>query len=154
MKNRSGNLKSEVYLLCKKKLEERILNFDTAMKTAQEASNSEDKSSAGDKYETSRAMGQLDRDMNAKQLVEAQTELSNFLKISIEIKSDTIIPGSIIETNNGTFFIAAGIGTIELKKTKIVVLSPKSPLAIAMSGKKNNDQFSFNGKQFQIINIL
>ncbi len=47
-------------------VQNRINSAATAMANAQESANSNDKSSAGDKYETSRAMGQLDRDMNAK----------------------------------------------------------------------------------------
>jgi transcription elongation GreA/GreB family factor len=151
MKLNHANIKAEVYNQCKKKLEERILNFETAMKNAQESSNSEDKSSAGDKYETSRAMGQLDRNMNAKQLVESQNEYASFIKINIEIKSEHIISGSMVETNNGIYFIAAGVGIIEISSLlKVIVLSPKSPLAIAMLGKKSGDKFLFNQKDFQI----
>ena len=151
MKKEYENLKIVVYNLCKKKLEERISNFEIAMKNAQEASNSEDKSSAGDKYETSRAMGQLDRDMNAKQLVEAQTELATLLKMNIEIKSKKVISGSMVETNNGIYFIAAGAGIIEINSIiKVITLSPKSPLALGMLGKIIGDIFSFNQKDFQI----
>jgi len=159
MKKKIVNFKLEVYTLCKQKLEERILSFEQAMKNAQEASNSEDKSSAGDKYETSRAMGQLDRDMNAKQLVEAQSEFASLSKINIEIKSDKIISGSMIETSNGVYFIAAGIGSIELNDKnilikKVVVLSQRSPLAIAMMGRKIGERLLFNQKEFQIINLF
>ena len=137
MKNKSQDLKLVVYNLCKKKLEERISNFEQAMKNAQESSNSEDKSSAGDKYETSRAMGQLDRDMNAKQLVEAQTELAVLSKINIDIKSEKVITGSMVNTNNGRYFIAAGIGALEISPdNKIISLSAKSPLGIALLEKK------------------
>jgi hypothetical protein len=38
------------------------------MESAQQSANSEEKSSAGDKYETSRAMGHLEKDMHARQL--------------------------------------------------------------------------------------
>ncbi|MEI6593955.1 MAG: 3-oxoacyl-ACP synthase [Bacteroidota bacterium] len=159
MKKKIVNFKLEVYTLCKQKLEERILSFEQAMKNAQEASNSEDKSSAGDKYETSRAMGQLDRDMNAKQLVEAQSEFASLSKINIDIISDKIIHGSMVETDMGIYFIAAGIGTIELKDEtklikKVIVLSPKSPLAIALLGKSAGEIITFNQKQFHIKRLV
>lgn len=149
------SLKQELYDRCKIKLEERINSFENAMKNAQAASNSEDKSSAGDKYETSRAMGQLDRDMNAKQLIEAQQEYASLSKIAITNKSEQVIAGSMVETNNGLFFIAAGIGTIQLESVNktIIVLSPRSPLAMAFMGKKKGDQILFNNKSFQIIQL-
>ena len=149
------SLKQELYDRCKIKLEERINSFENAMKNAQAASNSEDKSSAGDKYETSRAMGQLDRDMNAKQFVEAQNEYASLLKIFITNESEKVIAGSMIETNIGIYFIAAGIGTIELESVNktIIVLSPRSPLAMAFMGKKKSDTIHFNNKSFQIIQL-
>src|SRR5690242_2665260 len=98
--------KEQLFSACRQLLEQRIDAFRTAMQAAQNAANSEDKSSAGDKYETSRAMGQLDRDMNAKQLAEAQAELNALQKIRIETISDKIIAGSFVETNNGNYFIA------------------------------------------------
>ena len=67
-------LKKLLIAHCTALLVQRITVSETAMKNAQESANSEDKSSAGDKYETSRAMGHLDRDMNAKQLLVAKQD--------------------------------------------------------------------------------
>ena len=44
-------------------LKNRSINSNSAMQDSQESANNQEKSSAGDKYETSRAMGQIDRDM-------------------------------------------------------------------------------------------
>lgn len=145
--------KRDVFQQCIKLLESRIARAQQAMKEAQEGANSNDKSSAGDKYETSRAMGQLDRDMNAKQSAEAQTELNALLKLNIDFVSDKIISGSMIETNNGAYFIAAGIGVIELDKQRVIVLSPKAPLALVMIGKRLGEPFLFNGKLSEILDI-
>lgn len=49
------------------RIEERITITKLAIANAQEAANSQDKSSAGDKYETGRAMGHLEKDMYARQ---------------------------------------------------------------------------------------
>jgi hypothetical protein len=142
--------KQQVFLQCKNILEQRIAHAHQAMQSAQEAANSEDKSSAGDKYETSRAMGQLDRNMNAKQMAEAQTELNALMKLTMDYDSEKIISGSMVETNNGIYFIAAGIGMIEVEKKKVAVLSPHSPLAKVMIGKTKNETFEFNGKSFVV----
>ncbi len=156
MNQKQHEFKRAVFLQCKDILEQRIANSENAMKFAQESANSEEKSSAGDKYETSRAMGQLARDMNAKQLAEAKTELNGLLKLHIELLSDKIILGSMAETNNGIYFIAAGIGVIETKiknRTKVIVLSAGAPLAKMMLGKKAGERFLFNGKNIEVINI-
>ena len=68
------NFKVQIKQHCLLVIEQRIKTAQTAMQNAQDSANNENKSTAGDKYETARAMGQLDRDMNAKQLKEAQQE--------------------------------------------------------------------------------
>jgi len=149
----NNSLKHTIYNECIRLLEARISDYRIAMNAAQEAANSDDKSSAGDKYETARAMGQLDRDMNAKQLVEAQSELQSIIKIDLDYISESAQFGSLIETSNGIYFIAVGIGVLEIEKQKIIVLSPKSPLAKEMMSKKIGNQFLFNSKEFTVKNI-
>src|ERR1700761_1589374 len=63
---------------------QRITNSNEAMTQAQEAANSEEKSSAGDKYETGRAMGHLQKDMHARQLAEALKEQAALHAITVE----------------------------------------------------------------------
>jgi len=57
-------------------IEQRIATAREAIDQAQQAANQEEKSSAGDKYETGRAMGHLQKDMYARQLSENRKELA------------------------------------------------------------------------------
>lgn len=59
-------------------ISDRIAMAKSAGDNAQAAANSEDKSSAGDKYETGRAMGHLEKDMYARQQAENVKELARF----------------------------------------------------------------------------
>jgi transcription elongation GreA/GreB family factor len=138
---------------CKALLLERIAHAEKAMKAAQESSNSEDKSSAGDKYETARAMGQLDRNMNAKQLAQAQHELNELLKIEIQ-PMQTAKTGALVVCKTDIYFIAVGLGPITIDGERIIVLSPKSPLATELWGKKKGDTISFNQRNLSITNVL
>lgn len=147
------NLKEKLLDACKKVLIERMENANIAMQAAQEAANGEEKSSAGDKYETSRAMGHRDRDMYARQLVEAKNELQKLEKIKLET-SEIIKSGSLIETEDTLYFIAAGIGKLEILDNMIVVISKESPLAKSMLGKKLNDEIDFNGKKLKIVSLV
>ena len=138
---------------CKALISLRVENANKAMKAAQEAANGEDKSSAGDKYETSRAMGHLDRDMFAKQLVEAKKDLEKLSKIRLE-GNDIVKIGSLIKADNIYYFIAAGIGKLELDNYSVMVISNQSPLAQFMLGKKLNDEFRFKDKLLKIEVLL
>ena len=94
---------------CLKQINQRIANAKAAIAQAQDAANSSDKSTAGDKYETSRAMGQIDSDMNSKQLLEAEQELSFLEKIDVGTLTDSIKIGSIFEMSDILFFVAIGL---------------------------------------------
>lgn len=67
-------MKIQVIEYIKLQLDERMQASWNAMQAAQASANEESKSSAGDKYETARAMGQLDRDMYARQYEQARQE--------------------------------------------------------------------------------
>lgn len=145
--------KQNILTACRELLQQRIRTAEEAMKAAQESSNSEDKSSAGDKYETARAMGQLDRDMNAKQLVQARKELAELQRIDLQ-PSPKVKVGSLVVCGSSVYFIAVGLGNITVDGTAVIVISPKSPLALLMLGKASKDTFAFNQKNITIQNIL
>lgn len=132
---------------------QRIAEGEKAMLDAQEAANSEEKSSMGDKYETGRAMSQLARDMSAKQVFENKQELANLLKLENTKTDKTIVQGSVVIANGKVFFIAVGLGVIDFNGMQVTVLSPKAPLANLMLGKKAGDLFELNKKQFAIEQI-
>lgn len=132
---------------------QRIADGEKAMLDAQEAANSEEKSSMGDKYETGRAMSQLARDMSAKQVFENKQELTNLLKLENTKTDKTIVQGSVVMANGKVFYIAVGLGVIDFNGMQVTVLSPKAPLAQLMLGKKVGDVLELNKKQFAIEQI-
>lgn len=146
--------KKELFELCKNMLLQRIADGEKAMLDAQEAANSEEKSSMGDKYETGRAMSQLARDMSAKQVFENKQELSFLLKLENIVTAKTIVQGSIVLANDKIFYLAVGLGVVSFKDTSVTVLSPKAHLAQLMLGKKANDKFELNKKLFLIDAVL
>jgi hypothetical protein len=132
----------------------RIETAGNAMHEAQDAANSEEKSSAGDKYETSRAMGHLSRDMNAKQLEEAKRDLAYILALPAGKLFKTAAPGSVVVAGDAVFFISLGLGTVTVNGQKVVLLSSRAPVALLIEGKKAGDTFSFNGDSTKILDVF
>src|SRR4249919_250251 len=93
-------------------IQERMNGLKLAMKEAQDAANNETKSSSGDKYETTRAMNQLDKDMYSRQLVENSRELAGVMETDCSQSSLKVAAGTYIQTTSGNFFIIAGLGKI------------------------------------------
>ncbi len=148
------NLKKELKAECLRLLEERILTASEAMAAAQESANSEGKSSAGDKYETSRAMGQQDRDMNARQLEQARKDLAFVQSLDAGKKMQTAGLGALIYCREGIFFLVAGLGSVRIGNEQIHIISPAAPMASMLLNKNAGEKISFNGKTFEIIEVI
>ena len=78
------------------------------MKHAQEEANKENKSSAGDKYETGRSMMQLEKEKFAQQHDGVSQQLEIVQKLDLGAH-DEIQEGSLVDTNIGLFFISVGM---------------------------------------------
>lgn len=139
---------------CLSLLQKRIDTAGAAMQQAQESANEQDKSSAGDKYETARAMGQLDRDMNARQLAEAQKEYNFLRTIDVSMLSTAVTNGSVLTLGPQCFFIASGLGIVDVSGFPVVTLSTGSPLYGQLKGKRQGDTVMFQGMQVAIDSLF
>ncbi|BDD08787.1 hypothetical protein FUAX_12190 [Fulvitalea axinellae] len=146
-------LKVKLYETCLEHINQRITVAKQAMNTAQSAANEEGKSSAGDKYETGRAMMQIERDKNAAQLAEAlkiKKILEQFPPAKTLEKAEA---GALLQTDSGLFYLCVSAGKISAEGQNAFAVSPVTPFGQACSGKKANECFSVNGKAFKILEI-
>ena len=112
----------------------------------------ETKSSAGDKYETSREMIQQERE----KLYELQANTKRMLDLlsASKEKTPTIVEtGALVQTDKALLHISVPLGKISSGQTIAFFISPSSPLAQVMLNKKVNDIVSFNGVSHNIIAI-
>lgn len=122
------------------------------MNLAQESANSEEKSSAGDKYETGRAMSQQQRDFFARRLEASLHHLAMFEAAVSQSPSGFIQAGSLVNAGDLIFFIGSGLGLISLSGSeKLICTTSDSPLGKNLIGKKAGDEFLFSGKMLRII---
>ena len=147
--------KTTLFNQCKTLLETRMAELEKAMTDAQESANSEDKSSAGDKYETGRAMSQIARDMSAKQLFQAKTDYKELVQLS-PLQTHVIAQkGSLVYLSNGQIvFIATGIGLVDALAHKVAVVSVKSPIALQLMGKQKGDEVIIAQKKVNITAVV
>ncbi|WP_020527232.1 hypothetical protein [Flexithrix dorotheae] len=146
-------VKERLFKSCQDYVLERIDYIKKAMEAAQAAANEEGKSSAGDKYETGRAMMQLERDKNAGQLAEAmklQQVLSQFSPQQKFTKSGL---GALVETNQGKYYLSISIGKIVFDGNEYFAISPGSPIGVKLSNLEKGDSINFNNKVYEILAI-
>lgn len=134
-------------------LDERVEMARSAMQAAQESANAESKSSAGDKYETARAMAQNERDQHARQYETARLDRLQLERPELTGESDSIAFGSLVRTAGEWFFLAVSVGVVRWEGDTVLVISPGSPVAGQLLGKKAGDTFLFKGKQTAILGI-
>ena len=145
--------KNKLKQLCESLIQERIDALKINIKQAQEAANNEEKSSAGDKYETSRAMSQIEREMHARQLGEVLKELKSLNHVNVNRIYQMGEPGSLIRCAEISFFIAAGLGKQRVTDDIMFFLSPNAPLARTLMNNKTGDHMLFNHVQMEILEI-
>ena len=131
----------------------RIATAQDAMNQAQEAANSEEKSSAGDKYETGRAMGQLQKEMHSRQLAEYAKEVKALQSIATDLLCDRGGAGAFVQTKAIAFFLSAGLGKQVVEGKSILFVSPMAPFARALQNKKAGDNIVFNGTGMTIEDV-
>ncbi len=61
--------------------------------------------------------------------------------------------GAVVETDKKIFFVSASLERIDVDGKAVYGMSLRSPIFLAMKGKKKGEQFSFKGKKYTIQNI-
>jgi transcription elongation GreA/GreB family factor len=144
------DIKIKLYQYCVEFIDKRIAGAREAIQIAQDSANEETKSSAGDKYETGRAMAQLEIEKNTTQLEEALKQKKILDLIDIANKPAKIQNGSLVTTSNGNFFIAISVGLVVIDQQQFAVVSAQSPIGAKLIGLNAGDSFAFANKQYSI----
>lgn len=147
-------VKLELFKACKHFVENRAQTIHEIISSCQYALQSETKSSAGDKHETGRAMLQLEMEKALQQLVSIEQMQAVLYKINIEIIPVTAALGSVVRTSLGNYFLAIGMGKIEMDKNEYYAVSTSSPIGKILLGKKAGETVIFNEKKLIIENIF
>ncbi|GAB3931957.1 3-oxoacyl-ACP synthase [Larkinella terrae] len=146
-------IKQTLFDRCQQYVGQRIETAKTAMEAAQSAANEESKSSAGDKYETGRAMAQIERDRHAQQLAEALKLQQELGRIDVTKTYSIVQAGSLVMTSQGNYFIAISAGKITVDQTDYFAVSAASPIAVRLHHAAANDEVIFNGKPVRIVSV-
>ena len=117
------------------------------MQNAQDSANEETKSSAGDKYETGRAMAQIERDRHAQLFDQLRQERAVLDRIDPDFEFQRVGLGALVKTSVGYFFVSVSAGMVVVDGQKVIAMSPQSPLGASLMGKQAGDSFLFQQKK-------
>ena len=143
--------KSKILEAVKSRIAEKIQKLEKLIEETR-ASNNDTKSSMGDKYETGREMLQQEINNLQRQLNESLNQQSIIQKITSDPLSK-VQNGALVKTDRGLFYISASAGEIIVDQQKIMTVSAESPLAKAMYGLTENQNFSVNNVTQKIVKV-
>lgn len=145
--------KQEIKEYCLSHLDDKITMMNNALKETQDSANSDTKSSAGDKHETSRAMAHIENERLAKQLENLINLKTAVVKLDASENSTEVSLGSYVVTNQGDFYISVGLGKLQAKDNQFFAIAINSPVGQQLKGKKENESFVFSGIENKILAI-
>lgn len=150
----SMNIKQQLLEFCKEYVRDRTIRLQSNIKDIQEALTSETKSSAGDKHETGRAMLQLEREKLGQQLLEVERMDIILSRISISLKTNAVVLGSLVRTSKRNYFLAISAGEYDGVENPIYCVSRATPIGKLLLGKSIGDVVDFNGEKIRISEIV
>jgi len=119
-----------------------------------EAQANETKSSAGDKYETSREIQATEMTKLANQVRLIEQHLFMCDSISTKGTPEAVSAGSLVACNTGLFLIGIPLGKLDYENRIIFGISQAAPIAQALLNHKTGDRVDFQNREIEIISIL
>ncbi len=148
------SVKQKLHEACMVQVQQKIKALTETIQQVQQSANEETKSSAGDKYETGRAMAQLEIEKTTAQLNELEKQVQALNRINPLHESAQVKAGSLVYTNRGNFYIAVHAGELKTGDETVYALSPDAPIAQKMINLTVGDSFFLNGNTFTIFSVL
>ncbi|QGY42388.1 hypothetical protein GM418_01575 [Maribellus comscasis] len=145
--------KEEIINEIVRQLDDRISFLKQSIQAAKESRDNETKSSVGDKYETGRAMVQMELEKNRAQLAKTEHLKTSLNKIDLHKRYEKVEFGSFVETNLGNYFISVAFGKVEINNVPIFSISLNSPVGKTIEAKTTGEKINFQGRQIEIKSI-
>jgi transcription elongation GreA/GreB family factor len=128
--------KPHFHQVCLNQLQAKIDRLNRSIAEAQQAASEDTKSSAGDKFETSREMMKQEINKLNAQLSQAVKMQQQLGQVNPEASKETVGFGSLVQTNEGLYYFSVSLGKVEVAGQSCFALSMASPLGKALAGKK------------------
>ncbi|MEY8849532.1 3-oxoacyl-ACP synthase [Psychroserpens sp. XS_ASV72] len=149
-----SKLKMALYDQCQTIVANRHASILNTISDIQESMASETKSTAGDKYETSRAMLQMEREKAGNQLAEIEKTMQLLSKLDPKRTLNYVSLGSIVYTSQLNYFISVSIGQLIIKKDLFYAVSINSPIGELLKGKVEGDKIFFRDQELEITKVI
>lgn len=152
--NSESTFKELVHRHCTQLLVSKLGDLQANLDSLAESVANETKSTAGDKYETARAMLHIEQDQVRRQIQEFKSQLAVLNSIDPSKSSEKVALGSFVQIDNNYYFLSTGLGKITVDGKLVIVLSPQAPLGAKLLGRVAGDEVVMNGRKMVVGEVL
>jgi hypothetical protein len=135
--------KSDVLDELIKQLSEKLFNLKGSLLSLIESRNSDTKSSAGDKFETSREMAQIEISKIEKEIVKTQQLITDL----------TSKASQFIITDKGAFLISIPFGKLMVNSSEVFCISNSAPITNQLVNTEISANFKYRGVAYNVLDI-
>ena len=146
--------KNELFQFCKQNIEDKIVKINQYILSLEQSRDADGKSTVGDKYETNRAMMQIEIEKAHTQLINANQLKLTLAQLETKKNKESASNGALLKTSEGFFLIGVGLGKVTFKEITLLCISLEAPFTKIILHKKKGDSFFFNQKQGYIEEIV
>lgn len=148
-----SSIKEKLITAALVEINQRIETAQSAINSAEESKLNETKSSAGDKFETGRAMMQLEQEKAEVQLANAVKLKHTLNQIDLDKKHQQVNHGCLVITNQLNYIISIAVGKLLVENEDYYAISLSSPIGKLLLGKSIGEEVTFRGRTIRILNI-
>lgn len=146
-------LRKQLIDYCRDYVENRLTRLRASIKDLENDLSNETKSSAGDKYETSREMINAEIDNLGLQLQQFQ-KLKGIIQLAENRKpSENIQLSSVVKTSQANYFLLIPVGEIKIDNQKFYGIGINSPIGKLILGKSAGERFHFQEQDIEIEKV-
>ena len=146
--------KQKLIICITNSLNEKIQILEEERNSINKEKNEITKSSAGDKFETSRSTMQIEYDKLNHQIIQLKDQLNKIGLIESNKTFSKIRYGALVITNSSYYLVSIGLGKYSIDNKSVFIISLTSPIGQILVDKKRGDHIIFNNKKEEIIDII
>ena len=144
--------KKELYLKCLDAVNEQIEKYEEEMDMIRESMDSNDVKTDYDEDNRGQLLGDFEK--NANYLNKARQMKETLTSIDQEYHSTSVDFGSLVETDKSYYYISVPLGAIQMEDgSTIMAISTEAPIYTELKGKKEGDTFTYNDRDFKVVEV-
>jgi len=145
--------KEQLYLNCLEMINVQINKYQEKINEINEYNEENQLSSTDDQYGNKGEMLN-EYEQYVEHLDRAQEMKETLANLDHTHRSETIRPGSVVETEDSYYYISVPLGEVHMESgSRVYAISTAAPIYESLKGLKEGDTFHFKDKENRIVGI-